>query len=142
MLCSLVYRASAVLGREAGRPANHGNGGFPQTYDISSVEKLTMVPMKFSRTMILRMAFQSGAFSPSSRQIDSSAFFTAAGGLAMDLTSTRWCFLMDLTAVNQERGAGEGGEEAGGWDEHKKERKEEHYGDKPNIYTRFNLPTT
>lgn len=67
---------------------------------MSSVEKLeTMLLMKFSRMMTARMAFQSVAFSPSSRQMDSSATLTMAGGLPMERTSTRCCFLMDFTAV-------------------------------------------
>lgn len=65
-----------------------------------------MVGMKFSRMMMERICFQSVVLSPSSRQMDSSASFTAAGGLAMDRTSTRCCFLMDFTAV------GDGGRSA------------------------------
>uniref|UniRef100_A0A673U6E0 Uncharacterized protein n=1 Tax=Suricata suricatta TaxID=37032 RepID=A0A673U6E0_SURSU len=65
---------------------------------ISSAEKLTMVGMKFSRMMTERICFQSVVLSPSSRQMDSSASFTAAGGLAMDRTSTRCCFFIDFTA--------------------------------------------
>uniref|UniRef100_A0A3B4DX62 Uncharacterized protein n=1 Tax=Pygocentrus nattereri TaxID=42514 RepID=A0A3B4DX62_PYGNA len=71
---------------------------------ISSAEKLTIVGMKFSRIMMDRICFQSVVLSPSSRQMDSRASFTAAGGLAMDRTSTKCCFLMDLTAKDhQER---------------------------------------
>ncbi|KPI98423.1 hypothetical protein RR46_09639 [Papilio xuthus] len=67
---------------------------------MSSVEKLeTMLLMKFSRMMTARMAFQSVAFSPSSRHIDSSATFTIAGGFPIERTSTKCCFLIDLTAV-------------------------------------------
>ncbi|CAN7982338.1 unnamed protein product [Ixodes hexagonus] len=73
------------------------------TYVMSSVLKLTMVLMKFSRMMTERMAFQSEAASPSSRQIDSSASFTANGGLPIERTSTRCCFLMDLTAKGTTR---------------------------------------
>ena len=69
------------------------------TYVTSSVEKFTIVLMKFSLTIICLIAFQSGAFSPSRRQIDSRAFFTATGGLAIVLSSTRCCFLIDFTAV-------------------------------------------
>lgn len=65
---------------------------------ISSAEKLTMVGMKFSLMMMERICFQSVVLSPSSRQMDSSASFTAAGGLAMDRTSTRCCFFIDFTA--------------------------------------------
>ena len=74
--------------------ANHSSS----THAMSSVEKLTIVLMKLSRTMTDRMVFQSMAFSPSKRQMDSSACFTGAGGLAMDRTSTRCCFLMLFTA--------------------------------------------
>uniref|UniRef100_A0A8C2PGJ5 Uncharacterized protein n=1 Tax=Capra hircus TaxID=9925 RepID=A0A8C2PGJ5_CAPHI len=63
--------------------------------------KLTMVGMKFSLMMMERICFQSVVLSPSSRQMDSSASFTAAGGLAMDRTSTRCCFLMDFTAGHE-----------------------------------------
>lgn len=73
-----------------------------QPHLISSAEKLTMVGMKFSRMMMERICFQSVVLSPSSRQMDSSASFTAAGGLAMDRTSTRCCFFMDFTAVQWE----------------------------------------
>lgn len=48
-----------------------------------------------------RIDFQSEAFSPSSRQIDSRANFTIAGGLAIDRTSTKCCFLIDFTAINR-----------------------------------------
>ncbi|KAL4613110.1 hypothetical protein GN956_G23373, partial [Arapaima gigas] len=65
---------------------------------ISSAEKLTMVGMKFSLIIMERICFQSVVLSPKSRQMDSRASLTAAGGLAMDRTSTRCCFLMDLTA--------------------------------------------
>lgn len=65
-----------------------------------------MVGMKFSRMMMERICFQSVVLSPSSRQMDSSASFTAAGGLAMDRTSTRCCFLIDFTA--EHGGGGEG----------------------------------
>lgn len=74
---------------------------------ISSAEKLTIVGMKFSRIMMERICFQSVVLSPSSRQMDSKASLTAAGGLAMDLTSTKCCFLMDLTAKNQSGKEGE-----------------------------------
>uniref|UniRef100_A0A4W4EQZ7 Uncharacterized protein n=1 Tax=Electrophorus electricus TaxID=8005 RepID=A0A4W4EQZ7_ELEEL len=72
-------------------------------------EKLTIVGMKFSRIMMERICFQSVVLSPRSRQMDSRASFTAAGGLAMDRTSTKCCFLMDLTAkmITQEEGDGE-----------------------------------
>jgi len=43
--------------------------------------------------------FQSDAFSPSNKQIDSNANLTTAGGLAMDRTSTSCCFFISLTAT-------------------------------------------
>jgi len=45
------------------------------------------------------IAFQSEAFSPSNKQIDSNANLTTAGGLAIDLTSTNCCFLISFTAI-------------------------------------------
>ena len=72
-----------------------------KTHEMSSVTKLTIVLIKFSRTMRERICFQSVALSPSSRQMDSSASLTAAGGVGIDLTSTRCCFLIDLTAVEK-----------------------------------------
>uniref|UniRef100_A0A8C4P4D6 Uncharacterized protein n=1 Tax=Dromaius novaehollandiae TaxID=8790 RepID=A0A8C4P4D6_DRONO len=61
-------------------------------------EKLTMVGMKFSLIMMERICFQSVVLSPNSRQMDSRASFTAAGGLAIERTSTRCCFFIDFTA--------------------------------------------
>lgn len=55
--------------------------------------------MKFSRIITARIDFQSVAFSPSSKHIDSRANLTIAGGLAIDRTSTRCCFLIDFTAT-------------------------------------------
>lgn len=55
--------------------------------------------MKFSRIMTARMLFQSLAFSPSNKHIDSSANFTMAGGFAIERTSTRCCFRIDFTAI-------------------------------------------
>lgn len=70
-------------------------------YLISMVLKFETIEfMKFSRIMTIRIDFQSDAFSPSSKQMDSSASLTMAGGLAMERTSTRCCFLIDLTAKN------------------------------------------
>jgi hypothetical protein len=46
-----------------------------------------------------RIDFQSLAFSPSRRQIDSSASFTSTGGFAIERTSTRCCLLIDFTAT-------------------------------------------
>lgn len=66
---------------------------------ISSAEKFTIVGMKFSLIMMERICFQSVVLSPSSRQMDSRASFTAAGGLAIERTSTRCCFFIDLTAT-------------------------------------------
>lgn len=71
-----------------------------------------MVGMKFSLIMMERICFQSVVLSPRSRQMDSRASLTAPGGLAMERTSTRCCFLMDLTAnPGQRRG---GAQEDGG----------------------------
>uniref|UniRef100_A0A667Z764 Uncharacterized protein n=1 Tax=Myripristis murdjan TaxID=586833 RepID=A0A667Z764_9TELE len=67
---------------------------------LTMAEKLTIVGMKFSLMMMDRICFQSVVLSPRSKQMDSRASFTAAGGLAMERTSTRCCFLMDLTAIN------------------------------------------
>uniref|UniRef100_A0A8C8S700 Uncharacterized protein n=1 Tax=Pelusios castaneus TaxID=367368 RepID=A0A8C8S700_9SAUR len=61
-------------------------------------EKFTIVGMKFSLIMMERICFQSVVLSPNSRQMDSSASFTAAGGLAIERTSTRCCFFIDFTA--------------------------------------------
>lgn len=44
------------------------------------------------------IAFQSEAFSPSNKQMDSNANLTTAGGFAIDLTSTNCCFLISFTA--------------------------------------------
>lgn len=69
-------------------------------YVMSSVLKLeTMVLIKLSLMMTARIDFQSLAFSPSNKQIDSSATFTIAGGFAMERTSTKCCFFIDFTAV-------------------------------------------
>ena len=46
-----------------------------------------------------RIDFQSLAFSPSRRQIDSRASFTSTGGFAIERTSTRCCLLIDFTAI-------------------------------------------
>uniref|UniRef100_A0A8B9LJX7 Uncharacterized protein n=2 Tax=Astyanax mexicanus TaxID=7994 RepID=A0A8B9LJX7_ASTMX len=72
---------------------------------------LTIVGMKFSRIMMERICFQSVVLSPSSRQMDSRASFTAAGGLAMDRTSTKCCFLIDLTAKDHKGAAARHGAE-------------------------------
>lgn len=57
--------------------------------------------MKFSRIITARIDFQSVAFSPRSKHIDSRANLTIAGGLAIDRTSTRCCFLIDFTATKK-----------------------------------------
>lgn len=44
------------------------------------------------------MLFQSKFGSPINRQMLSKAIFTAAGGLAMDRTSTKCCRLIDFTS--------------------------------------------
>lgn len=67
-----------------------------------------MVGMKFSLIMMERICFQSVVLSPRSRQMDSRASLTAPGGLAMERTSTRCCFLMDLTANPGQRGGTRG----------------------------------
>lgn len=69
---------------------------------MSSVLRLTIVEMKFSRIMTERIVFQSAGVevpSPSRRQIDSRVVLTMAGGLAIDRTSTRCCFFIDFTAI-------------------------------------------
>lgn len=45
------------------------------------------------------MERQSDARSPNSRQIDSIANLTVAGGFAIVRTSTNCCFFIDLTAL-------------------------------------------
>jgi hypothetical protein len=70
-----------------------------ESYVRLSVSKLTMVEMKFSRIMMLRMDFQSVVSSPRSRQIDSRVSLTPWGGLFKFLISTKFCFLMDFTAT-------------------------------------------
>lgn len=54
--------------------------------------------MKLSRIITARIDFQSLALSPRSKQIDSNASFTTAGGLPIVRISTNCCFLIDLTA--------------------------------------------
>ena len=68
---------------------------------MSSVEKFTMVEIKLSLMMTPRMVLQSAACSPSNKQMDSKASLTAGGGLPMERTSTRCCFLIDFTAVTE-----------------------------------------
>lgn len=70
---------------------------------MSSVLKFETIEfMKFSRIITARIDFQSDAFSPSSKHIDSKANFTIAGGFAIERTSTRCCFLIDFTAKKME----------------------------------------
>lgn len=72
------------------------------TYVIISVVKLlTIELMKFSRITTARIDFQSVAFSPNSKQIDSRASFTTDGGFAIVLTSTNCCLRIDFTAAEQ-----------------------------------------
>lgn len=52
--------------------------------------------------MTARIDFQSLAFSPSNKHIDSSATLTIAGGFAIERTSTKCCFFIDFTAVRKE----------------------------------------
>lgn len=71
-------------------------------YVMSSVLKLeTIVLIKLSLMMTARIDFQSLAFSPSNKQIDSNASFTTAGGFAMERTSTKCCFFIDFTAIRK-----------------------------------------
>lgn len=48
--------------------------------------------------MTARIDFQSLAFSPNNKHIDSSATLTIAGGFAIERTSTKCCFFIDFTA--------------------------------------------
>lgn len=67
---------------------------------MSSVLKLlTTVLMKLSRIITALMDFQSLAFSPNNKQIDSNANLTTAGGFAIVRISTSCCFFIDLTAM-------------------------------------------
>uniref|UniRef100_A0A672PVU4 Uncharacterized protein n=1 Tax=Sinocyclocheilus grahami TaxID=75366 RepID=A0A672PVU4_SINGR len=65
---------------------------------LNESTKLTMLEMKLSLIITCLIFFQSLVSSPSRRQIDSRASLTAAGGLAIARTSTRCCFLIELTA--------------------------------------------
>ena len=71
------------------------------THVMSSVEKLMIVGMKFSRIRMLRMDLQSVVGSPISRQMLSIANFTSRGGWGRERTSTRCCFLIPLTAAHR-----------------------------------------
>jgi hypothetical protein len=55
-----------------------------------------MVEIKFSRTMMGRIVFQSDFTSPYRKKIASKANLTGAGGLLSDFNSTKCCFLMPL----------------------------------------------
>lgn len=66
---------------------------------IDSVSKLIMDDINESLFRAERIAFQSEVSVPSnSKQIDSSANLTIAGGLAIERTSANCFFLMPLTA--------------------------------------------
>ena len=56
-----------------------------------------MLLMKLSLIITCLIFFQSPVSSPSSRQIDSRASLTAAGGLVIARTSTRCCLFIELT---------------------------------------------
>lgn len=70
---------------------------------MSSVEKFTIVGMKFSRMRMLLMARQSVVGSPRSRQMDSRASFTTLGGFGRFFISTRCGLLMLFTAAWTQR---------------------------------------
>lgn len=70
------------------------------SYDKFWLVKFTIVAIKFSLIMTDRIERHSLAFSCNNKQTDSSAILTLCGGLAIDLTSTRCCFLIDLTATH------------------------------------------
>ena len=93
------YRINTICPSNDMDHALHQKRAPVPTYFRESVVKFTIVLMKLSLTMIARIAFQSLAFSPSSKQIDSNASLTGGGGFPIDLISTRCCFLMDLTAA-------------------------------------------
>ena len=89
-----------ITERECEEENREGEWFRDHAYVMSSVLKFDTIKLiKFSRIITARMDFQSDAFSPSSRQIDSSANFTTAGGFAIERTSTRCCFLIDFTAA-------------------------------------------
>lgn len=73
------------------------------SYVIDAVSKFKMDGIKLSLLRMDRMVFQSGMTSLSSvasnsKQIDSKATFTIAGGFAIDRTSDNCFFFMPLTA--------------------------------------------
>ncbi len=57
-----------------------------------------IVLMKFSRTVMAFIFFQSVASCPNKRQTDSRPSLTAGGGLFIAFNSTKCCFLIDFTA--------------------------------------------
>lgn len=67
-------------------------------YVICRVSKLTILDINESFTSTARICFQSTAFSPNNRQIDSQANFTGAGGFAIERTSANCFFFIPLTA--------------------------------------------
>lgn len=74
-------------------------------YVINVVSKFKIDGMKLSLFKIDRIVFQSGITSlssvaSSSRQIDSKANFTIAGGFAIDLISDNCFFFIPLTAMH------------------------------------------
>lgn len=71
-------------------------------YVISSVLKFVTIELiKLSRMMTALIDFQSVAFSPRRRQMDSKASLTTAGGFAIERTSTKYCLRIDFTAGGQ-----------------------------------------
>uniref|UniRef100_A0A8C5AQH5 Uncharacterized protein n=1 Tax=Gadus morhua TaxID=8049 RepID=A0A8C5AQH5_GADMO len=81
-------------------------------FTMGPQEKLTMLLMKLSLIITCLIFFQSLVSSPSSRQIDSSASLTAAGGLVIARTSTRCCLFIELTTGPRR---GRGGGATRGW---------------------------
>lgn len=70
------------------------------SYVKFSLLKFTIVAMKFSRIITDRIERHSLAFSCNNKQTDSNAILTLFGGFAIERTSTRCCFFIDLTANN------------------------------------------
>jgi len=68
-------------------------------YVICDVSKFTIDGIKLSLINTERIAFQSTAFTFNSKHTDSNANLTAGGGFAIDLTSARCFFLIELTAI-------------------------------------------
>lgn len=95
MVCTKCERPKSIIYWKKNLPSNNVHA-----YLMSSVLKLeTMVLIKLSLMITARIDFQSLAFSPSRRQIDSNASFTSTGGFAIERTSTRCCLLIDFTAT-------------------------------------------